>query len=81
MPKPIKRPWTDPQLRILHRGAGRRTPVEILARQLLRSIGALRQKARTEGLSIGQWPRGVSTNKRRHWRAKRLGIANELRPL
>lgn len=69
-------PWSGAALRYLHQACGRHAPVEAIASKLKRSEGAVRQKARHEGLSVGLVPRGLATHlkmRRRH-RAARLGL-------
>lgn len=79
MPTKVK-PWTPGALRTLHRGSEKHTPVVVLSRMLKRSAGAIRQKARSEGLSIGVSQRGVATRVKRYQARRRLGLTSAAYP-
>lgn len=68
------RPWSVGALRTLHRLAPKGTTVQALARMLKRTEGAVRQKARHHGLSVGVHQRGVATSRKRIYAARRLGL-------
>lgn len=72
------RPWGEGALRALHRGSAKKTPILALSQQLKRTIGALRQKARSEGLSLGEFQRGVSTSRLKYRARARLGLPSTL---
>lgn len=72
--KTTKNAWTPGALKALHRGSEKRTPVISLARMLKRSAGAIRQKARSQGISIGVRQRGVATRAKRYQARRRLGL-------
>jgi hypothetical protein len=56
--KPVaRRAWTAQDERKLKKHSKTRTPVKTISRTLKRTPGALRQKARQLGFSIGHRPR------------------------
>lgn len=60
MPRVIK-PWSDSEKRTLVRASQKCIPAGIVAQRLGRNIGAVRQKARLLGFSLGVKQRGVAT--------------------
>lgn len=76
-----KRPWTDVALRAIVRGSRARTPLTSLSQMLKRTPGAIRQKARSLGFSIGVKQRGVATRAKQRATSRRLGIALDITPL
>jgi hypothetical protein len=53
----VRRPWTAQDERELKKHSKSKTPVKTISRTLKRTPGALRQKARQLGISIGHQPR------------------------
>jgi hypothetical protein len=51
--KPARRAYTKADVKELRAHSKARTPVEKIAKQTKRSVGSLRQKARTLGIGLG----------------------------
>jgi hypothetical protein len=51
--KPIRKPYTPSDIKLLKRHSKARTPVASIAKQMKRSVGSLRQKALKLGIGLG----------------------------
>jgi hypothetical protein len=51
--KTVRREWTPAELRTLKKHSKNRTPVVKIAKEMKRTIGALRQKALNLGIGLG----------------------------
>jgi hypothetical protein len=51
--KPVRRPFTKEDVKALRAHSKARTPVSKISKQMKRSVGSLRQKARKLGIGIG----------------------------
>ena len=51
--RPIRKPYTAADIKLLKQHSKARTPVVKIAKQMKRSVGSLRQKALTLGIGLG----------------------------
>jgi len=61
----VRREWTAQDEKELKRHSKKKTPVTTISRALKRTVGALRQKARHLGITIGHRQRTKKRSRRR----------------